>query len=302
MKKTLFFGNGLNRCSKTSKSWDEILKEIKGISILLSGVSNTLQYEDIYLNLNYEDKPKLQKKKSIEWQMKKSLADEIDKTNGNVLFSVIAKMDFDNYITTNYDHLLEKQLVMDVFSLDEKDDHETLYSIMRKKVYSKGEIIKTIWNIHGDIKYPQSMMLGYDHYCGALGKVTSFVKGNYTNTTSNKKIDSMPKRMEIKDKSIISWIDLMFTTDVYIVGFGMDFSEQDIWWILNKRQRFIKEGKINSENKIFYFNIDNKDKKEILESFGVTVKNSEKPKDDDWTKCYEQILDSISKSYKKEIR
>ena len=36
--------------------------------------------------------------------MKKSLADEIDKTNGNVLFSVIAKMDFDNYITTNYDH------------------------------------------------------------------------------------------------------------------------------------------------------------------------------------------------------
>ena len=172
---------------------------------------------------------------------------------------------------------------------------------MRKKVYSKGEIIKTIWNIHGDIKYPQSMMLGYDHYCGALGEVTSFVKGNYTNTTSNKKIDSMPKRMEIKDKSIISWIDLMFTTDVYIVGFGMDFSEQDIWWILNKRQRFIKEGKINSENKIFYFNIDNKDKKEILESFGVTVKNSEKPKDDDWTKCYVQILGDISKSYKKEI-
>ena len=132
---------------------------------------------------------------------------------------------------------------------------------MRKKVYFKGEIIKTIWNIHGDIKYPQSMMLGYDHYCGALGEVTSFVKGNYTNTTSNKKIDSMPKRMEIKDKSIISWIDLMFTTDVYIVGFGMGFSEQDIWWILNKGQRFIKEGKINSENKIFYFNIDNKDKK-----------------------------------------
>lgn len=116
----MFFGNGLNRCSKNSKSWDEILKEIKGISGLLSGVSNTLQYEDIYLNLNYEDKPKLQKKKSIEWQMKKSLADEIDKTNGNVLFSVIAKMDFDNYITTNYDHLLEKQLVMGCFSLDKK--------------------------------------------------------------------------------------------------------------------------------------------------------------------------------------
>ena len=120
MKKTLFFGNGLNRCSKNSKSWDEILTKIKGNSGLLSGVSNTLQYEDIYLNLNYEDKPKLQKKKSIEWQMKKSLADEIDKTNGNVLFSVIAKMDFDNYITTNYDHLLEKQLVMDGFSLDKK--------------------------------------------------------------------------------------------------------------------------------------------------------------------------------------
>ena len=116
----MFFGNGLNRCSKNSKSCDEILKEIKGISGLLSGVSNTLQYEDIYLNMNYEDKPKLQKNKTIEWQIKKSLADEIDKTNGNELFSVIAKMDFDNYITTNYDHLLEKQLVMDGFSLDKK--------------------------------------------------------------------------------------------------------------------------------------------------------------------------------------
>ena len=129
----MFFGNGLNRCSKNSKSWDEILTKIKGNSGLLSGVSNTLQYEDIYLNMNYEDKPKLQKNKTIEWQIKKSLADEIDKTNGNELFSVIAKMDFDNYITTNYDHLLEKQLVMDGFSLDEKDDHETLYGIMRKR-------------------------------------------------------------------------------------------------------------------------------------------------------------------------
>lgn len=301
MKKTLFFGNGLNRCSKNSKSWDEILKNIKGNGGLLSGVSNTLQYEDIYLSLNDEDKLKLQKDKTIEWQIKKLLADEIDETNGNELFSVIAKMDFDNYITTNYDHLLEKQLVMDGFNLDEKDDHESIYSIMRKKVYSKGKIIKTIWNIHGDIKYPQSMMLGYDHYCGALGKVTSFVKGNYTISTSNKKIGSMLKRMENKDESIISWIDLMFTTNVYIVGFGMDFSEQDIWWILNKRQRFIKEGKINIDNKIFYYNIDNKDNKEIMESFGVTVKNSEKPKDDDWTKCYVQILGDISKSYKKEI-
>ena len=49
----------------------------------------------------------------------------------------------------------------------------------------------------------------------------------------------------------VSWAELMFRTNVYIVGFGMGFSEIDIWWLLNKRARMIQEDKCIS-NTITY--------------------------------------------------
>ena len=32
---------------------------------------------------------------------------------------------------------------------------------------------------------------------------------------------------------------LFFNSDIHIVGFGFDYSEIDLWWILNKRARMM---------------------------------------------------------------
>ena len=62
----------------------------------------------------------------------------------------------------------------------------------------------------------------------------------------------MVERLRSNDIQIHSWIDLFFTTNVHIIGFGLDYSEQDIWWILNKRKRYMYENKGNIRNKIHY--------------------------------------------------
>lgn len=37
--------------------------------------------------------------------------------------------------------------------------------------------------------------------------------------------------------TIRSWIDSFILGDVYILGFGMNFSEFDMWWLLNRKKR-----------------------------------------------------------------
>ncbi|MCJ8326248.1 MAG: hypothetical protein MJK08_04015 [Campylobacterales bacterium] len=42
-----------------------------------------------------------------------------------------------------------------------------------------------------------------------------------------------------------------FNTDIHILGFGLDYSEIDLWWILNKRARLGRTQKL--KNKIFFY-------------------------------------------------
>ena len=90
---------------------DKILGGVVGLGVMwlivgygLMKGKNEAKDEQLQDNEKKHAEALCQKDKTIEWQIKKLLADEIDETNGNELFSVIATMDFDNYITTNYDH------------------------------------------------------------------------------------------------------------------------------------------------------------------------------------------------------
>ena len=115
-----------------------------------------------------------------------------------------------------------------------------------------------LWKIHGDVHSPKSIMLGLDHYCGSIGKIDSYIKGQYA-LNNNVKVSSMEDKLKSysDDKGsnnkldFLSWVELMFFSNIHIVGFGMDFSETDLWWVLNKRARLSKEFKV--PNKIYYY-------------------------------------------------
>ena len=49
-------------------------------------------------------------------------------------------------------------------------------------------------------------------------------------------------KQEFREKAgepplISSWLDAFIMGDVYVLGFGYDFSEMDLWWLLNRKQR-----------------------------------------------------------------
>ncbi len=79
----------------------------------------------------------------------------------------------------------------------------------------------------------------------------------------------MKQKCEMQKFDNLSWAELFFCTNVYIVGLGLDFSEVDIWWLLNKHIR-IKREVPQVQNNIYYiFNSqydNNKEKKEIYEA------------------------------------
>ena len=155
---------------------------------------------------------------------------------------------------------------------------EDLYNIRTRKVYTReyagGKVhIVKLWTIHGDAlreskKYNAegtSMILGFDQYCGQLAKLWAYLKGSYQSDDDKNagltdadigaaKCDTpMKDKIERNQFDGISWAELFFSSNVYIAGFGMDYAEIDLWWLINQRARmkYVKNVK-NMNNKICF--------------------------------------------------
>lgn len=101
--------------------------------------------------------------------------------------------------------------------------------------------------------------MGYNHYCGTLGKIDRYIKGREYD------LPKMEKRLENGELKIKYWIDHFFFSDVYIIGFGFDYSEIELWWILDRRRRLMLQNKSLISNKIIYYDIVDKDPRNMLD-------------------------------------
>lgn len=258
MSNTLLFGNGLNRLSSNAVSWSQLLDSLKvKDNFPHNNLPYTMVYEQIFMGTNSSDPDK-------ELSIKNEIAKALTTQNSNEVMNRLASMNFSNFITTNYDYAFSE--VLNVSS--EKLSTEDIYSLRRKRKFGD----KILWHAHGEIDHPKSIMLGLDHYCGSVGKIDAYVKGKYSFNADGKTISIT----SIEDKIInnafcnTSWIDLFFSTNVHILGFSLDFSEIDFWWLLNKRARLHRQGKIT--NQIYLYVTDIEDQKEkLLNSFNINV-------------------------------
>ena len=86
-------------------------------------------------------------------------------------------------------------------------------------------------------------------------------------------------------------IHLFFSSNIHIIGLSLDYSETDIWWLLNKRARFAADNLV--DNKIyFYTNQIEREKSELLKSFNVEVVNI-KVINDDYKSMYMSAISKI---------
>ena len=263
MENVVLFGNGLNLLSN-NLSWHDLLDKIlhkgledKDTSVYIpSALPNTLQYDFILFNSDSVGKSIVEER---QLDLKKCIAENVKDFDTNDIYKILGELKVDTYLTTNYDHTLDESLrhIGYVPDLSKSNKQEKLYNIRRSRAFSKsGDTTKIIYPIHGDIDNPKSIVIGYNHYCGTIGKLDAYLKGRAE--WEGNPLLKMEERLYLKNFAVKSWIDHFFFSNVHILGLGLDFSEIDLWWILVRRKRLIMEGcPIN--NHIFFYDIVKKD-------------------------------------------
>ena len=97
-----------------------------------------------------------------------------------------------------------------------------------------------VWHIHGEARKPDSMIIGNYFYSKLLRRCVERLDGfsgaedgskkKYSGTTKTNSFTALKKQN--KKIKVGSWIDAFVLGDVYMLGFGLDLSESDIWWLI----------------------------------------------------------------------
>lgn len=276
MNNTIIFGNGINRLSDKNISWGHLLDVIKGSRKFNDALlPNTMIYERIILERPDTHDDVLYD----EFEVKKEISELMKSIEPTEIYSELFKLNVQNYLTTNYDYAFLdsiKDLKEVVLPIQEYST-EDVYSIRRlKRIPNTNQHTKYLWQIHGEIRKPATIMLGLDHYCGSIGKIDSYIKGWYRYVHEGKTIEEPSIENKFKNNSFnnSSWVELFFTSNIHIIGFTLDYSEIDLWWIINKRARLKRSKNLEKKikNKITYYcnGIDDQ-KKGLLESLDIEV-------------------------------
>lgn len=298
--KTILFGNGLNYLSKNFISWKQLLDKIKGDDLFENGkLPNTMIYERSIIGNPISFDTLTQKEEAI----KKDIAKMLNGFPSNIYFEKLSRIDAQNFLTTNYDYA-----ALEIYKSDSdyeivNKSTEGIYSIRRHKdINFRGKLKSKLWHIHGEIDTPPSIMLGLDHYCGSVAKMDNYIKGHYDFQVDKKLVKTpsiIEKLNDISKFDQSSWIESIFNSNVYIVGLGLDFSEIDLWWVLNKRARFKLDNetkKLIKNNVKFFSTSDDKDHSDTLKSLHieiVSIKLDSSP--DKYEKAYDNILTLIER-------
>lgn len=297
MKKTILFGNGFNQLSENPINWTSLLEKLKKKAFLNNSLPNTMIYERILMERNGSDK----RTYSLEKEIKDEIANQMLQLESNEHYQMLFDLGCHNYLTTNYDYAFKNGIINTGYS-SHNNSTEGIYSIRRNTSIfnSENKEVCKIWNIHGEINRPKTIMLGLDHYCGSVGKLDGYIKGKYEFQENSKSLRVRSIVQKLKDKKYdeYSWVELFFNSDIHIIGLGLDYSETDLWWILNKRARIMTDEKksIRMLNKIYFYTdmSISSEKEGLLKSFNVIVIKDEVI-NNDWKSHYYRNLDKIKK-------
>ena len=246
LQKTLFIGNGLNRCLTGGISWDDLLDKIAKTYHVKheSSIVMPLEFERIineYLKKT-NLKPTRNDESNIYYRTKTQISSymQIKKPLGSCVHKDIPFKLINNIITSNYDMVLEQAYVESYggqFSLPNisPKQNKTKY-LLQPTMYDEK---LTFFHPHGIITQPSSICLGYEHYMGMVETIRN---------KSNRKIKKDSKGNTLNPPEMVigrilkgidtctneSW-EKFYTSDMAILGFGLPECESDIWWLLTHR-------------------------------------------------------------------
>ena len=287
MEKTILYGNGVNLLGG-GPSWNKLLQDISKKSLLPPIQSNTLKYEYIILPQEEESKYRIVTNdgfclvddagnhiiaiENTELSIKASLCQKLKEQEPSYFYDKLVELDADHYVTTNYELFLPQKFSLEILHFENQ-------LIYRCRILKRESEIKTFWNIHGDTENPEDIILGLSDYCQYVAEIDKYLNRS-------------------ESLNFHSWIDLLFDTEVHILGLAMANEEIDLWNVLTTRKRIRRHNSTECQNEIYYYAIQDESfdpgKKELLKALDVNVVDIEF----DWSenaykKAYDRIFELI---------
>jgi len=312
MKSSLLLGNGLNRLAVTLDLPDlmDFLADGKRTNRGKSGDSEPswpLKFERIYSERNIKHGKETVSKSLLKQQIRDWLENILPPVNVWPLLKDFTTLPVKHILTTNYDYNLEKA-VNPQFRREKSPEKtkEKLYSLYRKITpdgHSSRETAKVVWHIHGEIGAPESICLGFEHYCAQMAAMRQLLTKPHRELPGRTYINRF---LENREQEPTSWLTLFFTHHIYIIGLSLSFMEIDLWWLLTYRLQYQLRHPQAPKNKIVYFcrNGDEPEAEicELMYALGLEIRTLPLgTKGDDlekWSAFYRLALNSIKSSLK----
>ncbi len=294
----LLLGNGINLAyANSSYSWEQLLDKMTVVADRPDYDSHAVPFPlDIVIRTD----------DNVDEQLKefhKEMYGNIDNEEYMDKLHTLLNMKFDHILTTNYSYELEsactnvKTVSDNILKTHQNHSRATekaepKYLLHTFYEFTFGGYTNNIWHIHGEARKYQSVIIGHYYYGKLLSKFINFFekRGNYYQKTLKNG----------QNPDLKSWLDAFILGDVYILGQGLDFSEMDLWWLINRKKREKAEG----IGKIYFYDPltdGNKVKKYLLGSFdcetidfSITIKKKEGNEEDK-----KRIEKENSEKYKK---
>lgn len=268
-------GNGINQLEGVAPGWEALVQGVQERLHIKEPfcdggreVSMTLGFERFVLKAMGQDRTL--RDITVKKEIARSLKDHpvpADWGERESIHRDLLRRGVTDILTTNYDYLLE--CAGEAAFQPKPSTSETMYSMRRCQHVSVDGQAQRIWHIHGELRAPRSICLGFEQYAGSLQRIRSWLTETVPHGFRLRQILAG----EGDGETAQHWCHLFFTQDVHIIGFGLDFSETDIWWLLNYRARAMLTGELTLGNRIFFYDTDGPTsspyRRDLLDAFQV---------------------------------
>lgn len=255
--KVLLLGNGLCR-AYGGISWDGLLDEIKDNETFPRRASEYILPMPLKAAMLTNNSLAKKMRELVKRKGSQDSNEEKTRTDWSSFVKTTSEMRdcirelivgrFDYVLTTNYSYEIEAALLNEENLSENKI--ESLQNYYEVNNAQTKFMINTfnfasdypVWHIHGEARKPDSMIIGNCYYGKLLRKCIERLDGisvideGKTRDFSGKAREFIHNKSKGKPQKIGSWIDAFVLGDVYILGLGMDFSEADLWWLIDYKK------------------------------------------------------------------
>ncbi len=232
----LLLGNGMN-IAYGGASWNELLRRITVNKALLDmELSSPMPLRAVLLTDNHI--------RSVLKNERQVLMGRLENEHHAHCYKKLLDIGFDHILTTNYSYELE--IAANGGSEISEGRLKRMLSHTDKVKRAEGKYMlhtyyncptTKIWHIHGEARKPDSMVLGHYYYGSLFFKLKAYVDSRRDDYYKNQEAG--------KPTAIDSWVDAFILGDVYVLGYGFDLSEFDLWWLLERKaQEKAKTGRL----------------------------------------------------------